>query len=831
MTEQIVPTDIVYEMRDSYLEYAMSVIVGRALPDVRDGLKPVHRRVLYAMQDQGNHYNRAYRKSARVVGDVIGKYHPHGDAAVYDTIVRLTQDFSLRYQLIDGQGNFGSIDGDAAAAMRYTEVRMKQLAHELMADLEKETVDFVPNYDDSLTEPTVLPTRIPNLLLNGSTGIAVGMSSNIPPHNLQEVLTALLYYIENRSTATLQDLMKFLPGPDFPTGGIIMGYRGIYEAYSTGRGILRIRARTHFEEVDNRNAIIVTELPFMVNKAMLIEKIAELVRSKKIEGITDLRDESDRKGMRIYIQVRRGDDPEVVLSNLLKHTALQTSFGVIMLAIVDRQPKVLPLTQLFEFFLQHRIDVITRRTQYDLRQAEKRLHILEGLLIALEKLDKVIAIIRAAQSGAVAQEILMENYQLSQKQAQSILEMRLQRLTGLEQDKIRNEYVTVTKIIANLQEILAKDSRVYQIIQQELLEIRDRFGDERRTEIVEAESEIIVEDLIKEEDMVVTVTHAGYIKRTPVSEYRVQNRGGRGKMGMSTKEEDFVEQMFVGSTHDYLLIFTNMGQIFRRKVYELPLAGTTGRGKAAINLLSLREGEQVRTYLIVPRNSKNSYILMCTAQGVCKKIEMLDCEKIRVNGLRGITLDEGDSLISAALTDGDQELFFATQQGMALHIHESTIRPMGRMARGLRGIRLNPGDRVVAAIILKGIGKILTVTENGYGKQTAITDYPLLKNRANKGLRALNLTEKTGLVVSTLEIEDNHQLFLITQTGRLIRIHTHKIPCIGRVTQGVKLIRLECNEQVIAVSPIANNEENEEEKEESMLEETTPATPISPKQV
>ena len=557
MTERILNADIVHEMRDSYMEYAMSVIVGRALPDVRDGLKPVHRRVLFAMQDQGNHYNRAYRKSARVVGDVIGKYHPHGDAAVYDTIVRLTQPFSMRYQLIDGQGNFGSVDGDAPAAMRYTEIRMKQISHELMSDLEKGTVDFIPNYDDSQQEPTVLPTKIPNLLVNGSTGIAVGMASNIPPHNLREVLNAFLYYIEHRYTASLPDLLELLPGPDFPTGGIIMGRRGIYDAYMNGKGIIRIRAKTHVEtNKDGREAIIVTELPFMVNKANLLEKIAEMVREKRLEGITDLRDESDRKGMRMYIQVRRGDDPNVVLSNLFKHTALQSSFGITMLAIVDRQPKVLSLAQTLEFFLRHRIEVVTRRTQFELDQAKNRLHILEGLMTALENLDEVIEAIRKAENGPAAQAVLMSDYTLSQRQSQALLEMRLQRLTGMEREKIRDEHEQVTLKIADLEDILQREGRVIEIIQTEAMEIRDRYGDERRTEIVEDDSDIAIEDLITEEDMAVTISHEGYVKRTPVTEYRLQHRGGRGVQGATTKDGDFVEQMFVASTHDHLLFLS-----------------------------------------------------------------------------------------------------------------------------------------------------------------------------------------------------------------------------------------------------------------------------------
>ncbi|MGY8699560.1 MAG: DNA gyrase subunit A, partial [bacterium] len=657
----------------------MSVIVGRAIPDVRDGLKPVHRRVLFSMSEQGNDFNKPYRKSARVVGDVIGKYHPHGDTAVYDTIVRLTQDFSMRYQLIDGQGNFGSVDGDSPAAMRYTEVRMRKIAHDMLADLEKDTVDFIPNYDDSLEEPTVLPSRIPILLTNGSTGIAVGMASNIPPHNLKEVLNALLFYIDHRNSATVQELMEFIPGPDFPTGGTIIGKSGIYDAYTTGRGIIRIRAKCHFEQTkDGRDLIIVDELPFMVNKARLLEKIAELVRHKKLDGISDLRDESDRKGMRMFIQLKRGETPDVVLSNLYKHTALQSSFGIIMLSIVDKQPKILALTQMLEFFLQHRIEVVTRRTLYELKQAENRMHLLEGLMIALENLDAVLNIIRKAESGGVAEDVLMESYGLSKRQAHGILDMKLQRLTGMEQDKIRIEHEDVGKAIEDYKDILEKDERVIEIIRKESIEIRDKYGDERRTEIIEGDSSILIEELINEEDMVVTLSREGYIKRSSVSEYRLQRRGGKGRLGMGTKDEDFVEQIFVASTHDFLLFFTDKGQVFRKKVFELPQAGPTGRGKAAINLLPLREGESICSCLNVPKEAENKYIFLCTEGGVAKKTPMLDCAKIRVTGLRVITLDEGDSVISVQLTDGNQELFFATRDGMGLRVNESTLRAMGR---------------------------------------------------------------------------------------------------------------------------------------------------------
>ena len=810
MSETIIPSDIVDEMRDSYMEYAMSVIVGRALPDVRDGLKPVHRRVLFSMNEQGNEFNKPFRKSARVVGDVIGKYHPHGDSAVYDTIVRMTQAFSMRYQLVDGQGNFGSVDGDSPAAMRYTEVRMKRMAQDLMIDLDKDTVDFQPNYDDSQEEPVVLPTRVPNLLLNGSTGIAVGMASNIPPHNLTELMNAFLYYIEHRHQADIAELMELIPGPDFPTGGTIVGKQGIYEAYTTGRGIIRVRAKTHTEtSKDGRESLIITELPFMVNKAMLLEKIADLVRQKKIDGISDLRDESDRKGMRVFIQIKRGDNADVVLSNLYKHTSMQNSFGINMLAIVDRQPKILNLPQVLELFLQHRIEVVTRRTRYELQQAENRMHILEGLMIALANLDDVLEIIRAAENGPAAESVLTERYGLSSRQGKAILDMRLQRLTGLEQEKIRDEHKTVGEAIADFQDILATPERVISIIREESEEIRDRYGDERRTEIIEGDHSILIEELINEENMVVTITHAGYIKRSSVSDYRLQRRGGKGRLGMSTKDEDFVERMFVASTHDYLLFFTDRGQVFRKKVFELPQAGPTGRGKAVINLLPLREGEKVCTYLNVPQESENQFIMMCTEKGICKKIPMLDCAKIRVTGVRGISLDEGDSLISAQLTNGRHTLFFATRNGMGLRVHESVFRPMGRQARGVIGIRMKKGDRVVSAIALSGAGTLLTVTEGGYGKKTPTEDYTLSKNRGNQGMRTIRITEQNRPVVRVLEVEEDHQLFIITQFGKLIRIPVENIRIIGRVTQGNRLIKLNEGESVIAVATVIEEEEED----------------------
>ncbi len=828
MPEKIIETNISDEMRESYLAYAMNVIVGRALPDVRDGLKPVHRRALFSMHEQGNDYNKAYRKSARVVGDVIGKYHPHGDAAAYDTIVRLTQDFSMRYPLVDGQGNFGSVDGDSAAAMRYTEIRMKRIAHELLADLDKDTVNFSSNYDESLEEPVVLPAKIPNLLVNGSTGIAVGMACNIPPHNLTEVMDALLYYIDHQENTSLPDLMEHLPGPDFPTGGTIMGRSGIYSAYETGRGIVIVRAKTHFEkEAGGADLIIVTELPYMTNKANMIEKIAILVREKKLEGISDLRDESDRKGMRIYIQVKRNETPEVVLSSLFKHTAMQSSFGIIMLAIVDQQPKVLPLIQTLRLFLEHRITVVTRRTQFELKQAEAKAHILEGLTIALSNLDPVIELIRSAENGAAAKQGLIDNYELSAKQAQAILDMRLQRLTGLEQDKIRVDFENLLKEIQEYKAILTDETRILDIIREECREIREKYGDERRTQISEEDSSISIEELITQEDMAVTISRSGYIKRCSVSEYRLQRRGGRGRIGMSMKDEDFVEKMFVASTHDHLLIFTTFGQVFAMKVYQLPQAGPASKGKAMINLLPLRPDEKVCAYLNVPEFAEDKYVLLCTANGICKKTSLYAFRKVRVNGIRAITLDENDTVLSVQMTDGNQEIFIATEKGMSLRFLEEQIRTMGREARGVIGIRMKANDRVVTMEVLHGTGAILTVTENGYGKKTLTTDYPLSKNRGNQGVRAIKTSERNGLVVGALEIGEKFQVLLVTKLGQMIRIKTDRIPVIGRITQGVRLFNLDKQEKVIDIARFLE-EESDDEDDDEMAESSIEATEGAP---
>ena len=798
----ITPINIEDEMRDSYMEYAMSVIVGRALPDVRDGLKPVHRRVLFAMHDQGNHFNRPYRKSARVVGDVIGKYHPHGESAVYDTSVRMAQDFSMRYPLVDGQGNFGSVDGDPPAAMRYTEVRMTRLAHELLSDIDKDTVDFQPNYDDSLVEPRVMPTRLPNLLLNGSTGIAVGMACNIPPHNLTETLDAFLYYIDHRDSVSLAELMKLMPGPDFPTGGFILGRQGILDAYTTGRGVLTLRAKCEVElGRDDRERIIVHELPYVVNKARLIEKIADLVRDKHIEGISDLRDESDRKGMRIMIEVKRGANAEVVLNNLYKHTQLQTSFGIIMLALVDNQPRVLRLPQVFHYFLDHRIEVVERRTRFELGKAEARQHLLEGLRIALEHLDDVIEKIKAASSPADARSMLIGDYQLSPVQAKEILEMRLQRLTALEQKKIQNEFQEVTKQIAGFQAILADQELVLNIIREETQELKERYGDERRTQIVGSAQDFNVEDLIEQEDMVVTISRAGYVKRSPLTLYRTQRRGGRGKVGMTTREEDFVDKLFIASTHDYLLIFTSIGKIYWKKVYEIPEVGRTGRGKPVVNLLPLQEGEQVRAYLPVSEFSADRYVLMATAKGVVKKTELLAYSNPRSKGVRAINIDEGDQLAHVVLVEPEQQIFFATRKGLSLRMNESDIRPIGRVGRGVIGIRLNAGDSLVGLEVLTGKGSILTITENGFGKKTEIADYRT-GSRGNKGIFTIKTSERNGNVVGILQLSGDEEVMLLTLKGKLIRLNLDKLRTLRRVTQGVKLVQVEPSEHVVAIAKI-----------------------------
>jgi DNA gyrase subunit A len=806
----ITPVNIEDEMRESYMEYAMSVIVGRAIPDVRDGLKPVHRRVLFSMNEQGNHHNRPYRKSARVVGDVIGKYHPHGESAVYDTIVRLAQEFSMRHPLIDGQGNFGSVDGDPPAAMRYTEVRMTQLAAEVLADLDKDTVGFQPNYDESLEEPMVLPARIPNLLVNGSTGIAVGMASNIPPHNLGECLEAFLYFVDHRDNPSIAEMLELMPGPDFPTAAYIMGRQGIYDAYSTGRGVITLRARASVETEgkSDKETIIVDELPYMVNKARLIEKIAELVRDKRLDGISDLRDESDRKGMRVVIEVKRGFSGEVVLNNLYKMTQLQTSFGIIMLAVVDGQPRVLTLPQFFRHFLNHRIDVIERRTRYDLRKAQARAHILEGFRIALASLDTVIEQIKAAATPADARAVLMAEHGLSEEQAREILELRLQRLTGMEQQKIQDEHAEVQRRIAEYNAILAERELVLEIIRNETRELRDKYANPRRTEIQGSASDLAAEDLIAEEDMVVTISHAGYIKRSPVTLYRTQRRGGKGKIGMTTREEDFVENMFVASTHDYLLIFSSFGKVYWKRVYEIPVASRTARGKAVVNLLPLEEGETVRTYLPVSQFTAGWYVLMITERGIIKKTPLEVYANPRKAGVRAINIDAEDRLVDAAITTDKQEVFLATSEGLSLRFPVSTVREVGRVARGVIGIRLNEGDAVVGMEMLSGGNSILTLTENGYGKKSDVDEYRV-GSRGNKGIYTIKTSARNGKVVGILQVQDDQEVMIITQLGKLIRLKLKNLRTIGRLTQGVRLIHMDEGEHVVSIAKIVENGEDE----------------------
>jgi len=803
------------EMRKSYLDYAMSVIVGRALPDVRDGLKPVHRRVLFAMQELKNDWNKPYKKSARIVGDVIGKYHPHGDTAVYDTIVRMAQDFSLRYPLVDGQGNFGSVDGDPPAAMRYTEVRMAKPAHEMLADLDKETVDFTPNYDESLAEPVVLPTRLPSLLVNGSSGIAVGMATNIPPHNLGEVIDAITLLIDNPG-ATVDELIAVLPGPDFPTAGMIYGAKGIHKAYSTGRGVIRVRARAIVEK-DKRTGsetVVVTELPYMVNKAALIEKIAELVRRKSIEGVKFVRDESDREGMRIAIGLKKGQIAQVVINQLYKHTRMETSFGVILLAVAGNRPELMDLKAILNHFIRHRKEVVLRRTRFELRKAEERAHILEGLKTALDNLDEVVVLIRASKTPPEAKTGLMERFGLSAFQAQAILDMRLQRLTGLERDKIVAEYTRVLKDIARYREILANERLVLSIIKDELAEINDNFSDDRRTEIIREPREITIEDMIVEEDMVVTISKKGYIKRTPISLYRSQRRGGRGKTGMSTKDDDFVENVFVASTHHTFMFFTSAGKVYWRKVYEIPQAGRTSRGKAIVNLLNLESGERLATVLAVKEFKPGQHVLMATRQGVVKKTDLMAYSNIRAGGIIALGLNPDDELIAVRLTDGTLNVFLGAANGKSIRFHETDVRPMGRVSKGVIGMRMDKGDRLVAMEVLSHGQTVFTITENGYGKRTEIDEYPIRK-RGGKGVITIKTTARNGKVVGILLVGQDDDLMLMTNTGKIIRMPIEGISVISRNTQGVKLMNMEPGELVVGAVRLAEKETNGDTHRES----------------
>jgi DNA gyrase subunit A len=793
--ERQTPVPIEEEMRKSYLDYAMSVIVGRALPDIRDGLKPVHRRVLYAMSELGLVFNRPYKKAARVVGEVLGKYHPHGDSPVYEALVRMVQEFSLRYPLVDGQGNFGSIDGDPPAAMRYTEARLSRIAHELLADIEKDTVAFTPNFDESLQEPVVLPTKLPNLLVNGSSGIAVGMATNIPPHNLSEIVDGLVMLVDNPE-APIEQLMKVIPGPDFPTRGYIYGRNGILEAYTTGRGIITLRAKAHVEKMrGGREAIIVTELPYQVNKAALIEKIGELVRDKKIDGISERRDESNREGIRIVLELGRGEIPQIAINQLYKHTQMQTTFGVIMLALVGRRPQVVNLKQMLGEFIAFRREVVTRRTKYDLARAEERAHILAGLRKAVDALDLVIAIIRAADSPDAARDTLMRRLELTEIQARAILDMRLQRLTQLERHKIVEEHEQTLALIADLKGILASDTRLMGIIREELLKLKEDFGDERRTEILEETADLTIEDLLADEDMVVTITRSGYIKRTHVEAYRAQKRGGKGVTGMETKEEDVVEDLFVATTHSYLLFFTNQGKVHRLKVHEIPEGGRLAKGKALVNVLTLGEGERVATCVPVRDFDSGGFIVFATKQGKVKKTELGAFAHIKAGGIIAISLDEGDEVMAARRTDGQREVLLSTKAGMIIRFSEDEVRPMGRGAAGVRGIDVEEQDQVIAADVVQEGVSILTVTQRGYGKRTPLDEYRL-QGRAGKGIIDIKTEGRNGSVVGMLQVREGDDILLVTTKGRMIRVPANTITSQGRNTMGVRIIELDPDDQV-----------------------------------
>ena len=860
MTDQFaketIPANLEQEMRQSYLDYAMSVIGGRALPDVRDGLKPVHRRALYAMTDLGIAYNKPYKKSARIVGDVIGKYHPHGDTAVYDTIVRMAQDFSMRYPLVDGQGNFGSVDGDSPAAMRYTEIRLERIAHELIADLDKETVDFYPNYDESEMQPSVMPTRIPTLLVNGSSGIAVGMATNIPPHNLTEVINGCVAMIDNEGI-TIDELMEHIPGPDFPTSGFINGSSGIKDAYRTGRGKIYMRARTHIETNDSngKQSIIVTELPYMVNKARLLEKIAELVKTKKIEGITALRDESDKSGMRMYIALRRGEVAEVILNKLFQQTQLQTVFGINTVALLNNQPRLFNLRELLDEFIKHRREVVTRRTIFNLRKARNRAHILEGLAIALSNIDEMIELIKQSASPAEAKEQLLakkwtpgvvaemiskagdvsckpvglaaelglhgNTYLLSEKQAQAILDLRLHRLTGLEQDKIREEYAEVLLRIAEFIDILENTDRLMEVIREELIEVREQYGDQRRTEIIDQKLDLTLEDMIAEEDLVVTLSHEGYAKSQPLSDYRAQRRGGKGKSATKTKDEDFVERMFVANTHDTILCFSDAGKVYWLKVYELPQAGRNARGKPIVNLLPLDGEEHITAILAVQEFTEGSHVFMATSDGTVKKTSLMDFSRPRANGIIALDLVDGNELVGVGLTNGRQEVMLFSTSGKAIRFAEDDVRKMGRTARGVRGIKLSDDHKVNAMIICEAEdadSAVLTVTEKGYGKRTFLSEYNC-QGRGGQGVISIQTNERNGAAVGAILVENDDEAMLITNGGTLVRTRVAEVSVIGRNTQGVKVIGVSDGEQLISVEKVAESEEDEGEQIETDVDE------------
>ena len=808
-----VPVNIEDEMKRSYMDYAMSVIIGRALPDVRDGLKPVHRRVLYAMFREGLLSNRAYSKCAGIVGEVLKKYHPHGDSAVYDTLVRMAQHFNLRQPLIDGQGNFGSVDGDPPAAYRYTEARLTALAESMMHDIDKETVDFTPNFDGNTLEPVVLPTAIPNLLVNGSAGIAVGMATNIPPHNLREVADATLYVLAHRDNSDedlTEELLRIVPGPDFPTAAFVHGRHGIEQAYRTGRGTIQLRARAEVEKLGkDREAIIVTEIPYQVNKAKLLEKIGELVRDKRIEGISDLRDESDRTGMRIVIDLKRNEVAQVVLNNLYKHTTLQTSFGIILLSIVDNRPKVSSLLELIELFVDFRRDVVRRRTEFELRKAKERAHILEGFVIALDHLDDAIALIRASESPAAARQALISRYELTEVQAQAILDLQLQRLTGMERDKIVKEYEEITKRIAELEAILASVEKIDEIVREELEDVKERFGENRRTEIIAMTREISIEDMIAEEDMVITVSHSGYIKSSPVSVYRKQKRGGKGRMGMRTREEDFVDHLFIASTHSYILIFTDRGRVYWLKVHTIPNVGAAGKGKAIVNLVSMRANEKLAAVCAVKEFPEDEFVLMCSRKGIIKKTPLSAFKKPMSRGIIAIGIEDEDALIAAAITDGQSEAVLATRGGKAIHFQEGDVRPMGRTARGVKGIRLLGKDEVVSMAVVEPEGTLLTVTDKGFGKRSRIDDYRM-QTRGGKGIINVRTTKRNGGVVAVPFVRDEDQLMVITAHGMIVRLNVEDFGVMGRATQGLRLIQLDEGDEVVAVAKLAEKPDDEE---------------------
>lgn len=807
--EKVIPIYIEEEMKDAYINYAMSVIVGRALPDIRDGLKPVHRRILYAMKDMGIVYNKPYKKSARIVGEVLGKYHPHGDSAVYDALVRMVQDFSLRYPLVNGQGNFGSIDGDSAAAMRYTEARMHQITEWMLKDIEKETVEFKPNFDGSLQEPTILPAVLPNLLLNGASGIAVGMATNIPPHNLTEIVDAVCYLVDN-PTCSIDDLIKIVKGPDFPTGALICGKDSIKKAYKTGRGSLVLHAKAHVEQrKQGKESIIVTEIPYQVNKTRLITAMADLVKNKKIDGITDIRDESDRDGMRIAIDLRRGQNSEVVMNQLYKHTQMKDTFGVIMLAIVDGQPKVMNLKEMLDLFIRHRKEIIIRRTKYDLARAEERAHILEGLKIAIKNLDEVIRLIKKSKDPEAAKLALMKTFSLSERQALAILAMRLQQLTNLETDKIQKEYLELLKTIESLKGILSSDKKVLEIIKKESLEIKEKFGDERRTEITAAAEELDIEDLIAEEDMVITLSHAGYIKRFPVSAYKKQRRGGKGVTGAETKEEDFIEHLFVASTHDYMLIFTSEGKLHWLKVHEIPQAGKRTKGRPIVNLLGLSSEEKITSVLSVREFTEGMFVVMATREGKIKKTSLQAFSNPRKGGIIAITLGESDQLIGSLLSNGEDEICLATRSGKAIRFKEKDIRPMGRSAQGVKGITLKKKDEVEGLVKVDPEGTMLTVTEKGFGKRTPFDMYRL-QSRGGSGIINLKVVDKNGPVVGIMSVKETSETMLISQQGMVVRVAVSGISKIGRATQGVRVINLKPKDRLMSVASVVAKEDEGE---------------------